>query len=69
MSELKPEFKKKLIALGVYDQWEANRLNDTDVSSIDYLNREQSFYGFIGNSFIFFNTPEGGVFWRDISNS
>ena len=68
-TELKPEFKAKLLKLGVYRKWNRNRLNDTPVSDIDVLNDATDFHRFIFGSFVLWGTPEGSEFWCKISNS
>jgi len=69
MSELKPEFKEKLLKAKVLTQWKKNfnkcypeRKKDY-VSICDY----DLFSNFIFASFIWMDTPEGNDFWRKIS--
>lgn len=72
-TELKKEFKDKLVKLGVYRRWRKNFIDycnskyvDTDIR-LQSLNEEVVFCNFIGCSFFWKNTPEGHDFWRQVS--
>lgn len=71
MSELKPEFKEKLIKAKALTKWKKN-FNLTwpedkkDYGSKNHLN---SFSNFIGASFCWLDTPEGYDFWAKIAIS
>ena len=74
-TELKKEFKDKLLKLGVYRRWRKNFIDycnskyvDTD-TRLQSLNEEVEFYSFIGWSFFWRFTPEGQNFWRQVSES
>lgn len=73
-TQLKKEFKDKLVELGVYKRWRKNFIDcnkgiiDTD-TRLQSLNEEVTFYSFIGWSFFWRFTPEGHNFWRQVSES
>lgn len=66
-TELKPEFKERLVKAKVLTKWENNRLSESIVSPIKSLNEEENFSDFIGGSFIWDNTPDRYDFWSKIS--
>ena len=73
-TQLKKEFKDKLLELGVYKQWRKNLierrkyLGDDDIDGhIESLNQEKAFCDMILASFLWELTPEGHDFWHNIS--
>lgn len=65
MSELKKEFKEKLIALGIYDAWLYNfNSQNRTINSISYVN---NWSNFIAWSFSWGVSREGCDFWDQIS--
>lgn len=72
-TELKKEFKDKLVELGVYEQWRDNVISRAKIagynldSHISELNDESCFTGMIYGSFTWNITPEGYMFWKNIS--
>jgi hypothetical protein len=70
MSELKPEFKEKLLKAKVLTKWKRNFNECYPEAEKDYgyNNNANSFDNFIGMSFVWMNSPEGNDFWLKISN-
>ena len=74
-TQLKKEFKDKLIKLGVYKQWKKNLIDYCEgqganvARHIEDLNGECYFRQMIWCSFHFAETPEGHDFWRQVSES
>jgi hypothetical protein len=66
-TDLKPEFKEKLLKLKVYRKWEKNRLAYFPVSRVEILNQQLCFKHFIMASFSLANTEEGWAFWIKIA--
>lgn len=68
-TELKKEFKDKLVMLGVYDQFTSNFELQKKKLTIDDLNDCDNFKDLVAVAFIWANTPEKADFWHNISNS
>jgi len=69
MSELKPEFKEKLLKLKALNKWKRNFNTEYPEAKKDYgyNNEAISFENFICMSFDFSSTPEGFDSWWNIS--
>lgn len=66
----KPEFEKELLRLGVKTRFLKNRIEYCNATNSDVLDIYDgtSFKMFIDLAFQWHKTPEGGEFWRDVSN-
>jgi hypothetical protein len=71
MSELKPEFKEKLLKAKVLTKWKKNFNERYPERKKDYgsLNDYDEFSRFISTSFVWMDSPDGHDFWCKISNS
>ena len=74
--KFKQRFEKKLIKLGVREQFISNLKNlrrSDDLFDFDdiviFVNSQSSFWFFISTSFDWSVTPEGYKFWENIANS
>ena len=69
MTELKPEFKEKLLKAKVLNRWKKNFNKCYPERKKDYgsLNDYEQFNKFICASFIWIDTPEGHDFWLNVS--
>ena len=75
-TQLKKEFKDKLLELRVYKKWRKNFIDgcgkDIIVNPDSFLkkcNTSATFSSFMAHSFIWENTPEGHYFWSQVSES
>jgi len=71
MSELKQEFKEKLLKAKALTKWKRNFNERYPERKKDYgsLNDYDEFSRFISTSFVWLDSPEGNDFWWKISNS
>jgi hypothetical protein len=66
-TDLKPEFKEKLIRHHAYKKYVRNFKNNHPDWDLSEMNDSVSFASFLRRSFGFDDTPEGFDYWWDLS--